>query len=318
MMKLDKHFSPLQGRVAKLAAMSLPAAVLLLNVVGSAHAASVVFDYNSSSLYNLSTNAPSSGADNSGTPSTGVEGYMDSKLHVYDPNWNVTVYGAESSGSNTGGGYVGDSHVVYCATAAKSCTTSKEANLSNLYSLPFIETSGAFTSAPGNSGKSAIEMAFSGKTGDPVKVTSLSFAFEIFPDASCANGQSNCTVPDFTFILQSGASTIINATVAGIDPKTGVSGGATTVTDSNGSYNISCTVPTNKSPSLNPETADQCTGTMSFVFNTAISNPTLYFVDWPADVAVTNIDWGIPEPGSLALLGGGLLGLGLIRRRRRN
>ena len=87
--------------------------------------------------------------------------------------------------------------------------------------------------------------------------------------------------------------------------------------DTDGGFSWSCTNPSTSSPEKTHENDPQCTGTMDFTFNGALTNPTLYFIDWPDTIGITNIDWGVPEPGSLALLGSGLLGFGLIRRRRR-
>jgi hypothetical protein len=284
--------------------LALPAAALLVNMSGSAAQAGILFNFNSSSLYDTSGKDPNGIGDNSA-----IQHYMEgaSLLDTAVTGWTVSVSGAQSSGSPTNPGYDADGHVV-CAgnTYKKNCIPD---TLSTKYDTPYIMTSGQYQMPKGSqdAGNNAIKMVFGGGVG----VVSLSFDFEIMPNLDCANGSSReCDNPNFTFLMTDAAGTVEDVTVDAVEP---------------GGSSINCPDIGKYSPESGKsvETADQCMGSMSFTFASTIVDPTLEFIDWPATLAVTNIDWGlpdpdpdpVPEPSSILLLGAGLVGLRLFRRR---
>lgn len=323
----DRAFSSLHNRAAKLALAAAPAAWVLMSISASPAQAQIVFQFNSQALLNDAgangTTDPSNPSNVYNSPNNvgDIQTYMDGLLTNFHSGWSVTVLGAMvtggygaynhtthnyAQGNNTG--YTADGNVL-CANTSSGCTSN---TLAAILGMPVVATNGQLQvdstgksvtvpagADPNSVGDDAISMAF----GGGVKVTSLTFSFEIFPDASCANGHGTCSVPDFNFLMKDGNGNVIeNVPVNAVFP---------------GTSGLDCPTEATRSPAQGTNaTADQCIGTMSFSF-AAVTNPTLEFIDWPDTIGITNIDWGVPEPGSLALLGSGLLGFGLIRRRRR-
>jgi hypothetical protein len=197
-----------------------------------------------------------------------------------------SLLGAAGSVAVTGAvganGYTGDGHVVGPCVG------------SNCTSTTLAATGGTFII--NGSGSNDILMTFSG-----LKIYSVSFDLEIFPDGSCpilssanCGGSGNPNQPDFTF-------------------------------DANGSAVYTWlaqtpTSPNNHSPasgSTNAELAPQLLITTPVTFTFPSGVTTLEFDDWPATIGIDNLQiTTIPEPASIVLLGSSLLAsLPFLRRR---
>lgn len=301
-----KHLARVPVRVrARRSFVAVLAAMVLLTMSGSAaRAGSYLFNFNSSSLYNSSTTT-------AGPPTTdnsaAISAYMDTLLPAGS---GVTVAGAASSGSPTNPGYAGEGYVVCTSGGSGSgCTPD---TLATKYQTPFLVTDGSVQVG----GNNAITMAFTGN----IEVSSLTFDFEIFPNASCPNGNTCNPQPDFNFKMTTGSSTVENCTVFGVLPGSALTTTAPAcATGAISSFSGGPSASTNtSSPNGTPQLASQYLGTMTFNFTTPVTNPTLSFIDWPATIGVTNIQLTtvpVPEPSSLFMLVSGLIGLGIILRR---
>ena len=298
---------------ARRSLIALPAAVLLLTMSGlAAQADSIVFNFNDPTLlpYNTSTQTASPSNTNN---SLAVTNYMNSLLGTAG---HVTVTGATASGSPTNAGYSGEGYVVCTSATVKSNCISD--TLATEYKTPFLMTN---SSAPYNSDNS-INMAFTGG----IQVSSVTFAFEIFPDNTCPDADTCATMPDFTFTMTNtnGLTVDESCTVSALEPgsaptTTGPLGCATgTIASLVGGPGGSANTNSANSAS---EASAQYLGTMTLSF-ASVTNPTLHFQDWPATIGIANLTIGtpptkVPEPSSLAMLASGLIGIGIARRRRR-
>jgi hypothetical protein len=240
----------------------------------------------------LGTNSSGGSGDNSNT--TAVQNYMQGVLGAAG---HVTVTGAFASSS-----YNGDGHVAGPGNGSKSATLATwDFTHQQLLTTPKPFIMNNQNNDPTNSASQSIVMTFTN-----IKITGVSFNYEIFPDAS----GTSTNPPDFTFGTNTNASIF---TVVGVVP------GTTTGTDNaNGTLLQSWSHSPNSGPS-GKETSPQLIGSYSNL-NLGAGVTQLSFDDWPAHIAINNLEiytdpLATPEPASFILLAiGGLAGLPFLRR----
>ena len=233
----------------------------LLCMAAAAVSAQAGITFNYGSLANNATDAQ-------------IQSFMNGKL---SGGASVTVTGAVASNS-----YTGDGHAVGPCTGS-SCS-----------SVTLDNTDGTFIMNA--SGSNQIDMTFSG-----LKIYSVSFDYEIFPDGTCANGNNGCgsNWPDLTFTA--GGTTYLDAQA--VMPGT------------HGTYSHSPA-----SGSTSNETAPQLIGSWAGNVGGSAGVTTLDFIDWPATIAIDNLQINTvsptPEPSAIVLFGSVALLFGWMLRKR--
>ncbi len=261
----------------------LPAFILgALLVIGpassNAFASTITFNFNSLS---------------DGGNNASVQTYMRGAIQAATGVAN----GVAVNGAGVEKDYTGDNHVV----GPVSGYTVTSLTLGN--SDGGVKHSGSWDAYLYNSDAIKIDMLFS------LPIYSVSFDYEIFPNGSCANPPSTCSVyPDFTF--KADGSTILHSD--SLDPEAAGYPGLYTHSPYSGSVNKE------KSPQLLAVSS-------TYTFASGVTH--LEFYDWPerigidnlvitTDPPVTNQQIPTPEPSSMLLVGAGVIGLFVVRRKK--
>ncbi len=269
--------------------------------------ADVLFNFNSA------TSGPSL---SEGASLASIQSYMNAVLLASGcSGCSVTVLGAAVD--NT---WNGDGHTVGTTSKSETLGNTDGATANNI--APVTNTKDNFLATTNDSGtqmtnpnsnSGVISMVFTGIT-----VSSLSFDYEIFPDASCTSltgsncgGAGNPDLPTFEFttgaISKSSNGTAV-FTTNGVAPGSGDGNNKTSPTDG-----------------TNKETAPQYIGTSGSI--TGLSATELNFFDWPATIGIDNLDISYtttttttssstPEPGAIVLFATMLLGVLILKNKR--
>ncbi len=223
--------------------------------------AAIVFDFNSIALSGSASNGLGATAS-----SATIQSYMTTALQTQSGNSNASVAVTGALATKT---YNGENHVVGQTLGTSDGGVAHSAPndtfiVNNNFGLYGGTASNYFTLVLSN-----------------YLVSSISFDYEIFPDASCAAGstcaksnQTNANWPDMKVLAGTSTSSLTEY------------------------WNKLAPVPGNST------TDPQALGTMTLYFPSPVS--VIRFSDWPAEIGIDNLKLTtnrVPEPGTLPLLG---------------
>lgn len=282
------------------------AALFVFGASASAYAGPITFTFDT-------TTTPSCTGLSGGAAPTTIQSYMNCVLGgTYVTSVSSGAIASKGAAAGTGGtsataGYTADGHVVGTGSPLTSLTLGNTNNAT---------VDGApLTAGPADAfimtGLSSSQFSFQFGNGFTIAAGStITFDYEIFPNASCARlysatystacgGPGNPNLPDFKFQIDGSPA---GPTMWGVQPGT------------SSTYANSPAMPTG-------ETAPQNMGIFTYTVGSALVNPNLAFVDWPATIGIDNLSItpppppSVPEPVTLVLVGLGMAGLRSYRRR---
>jgi len=279
------------------------AALLAFGVGTSAYAGPITFTFDA-------TTTPVCAGLAGGANIVAIQAYMNCVLgggsYVTVNPGAIATKGAAAgiTGTTAAAGYTADGHAV--GVTGQSLTLGNTENATSASSpLTPNATGDAYLINDSLTSISNDRVSLQFKNGFTIAANSqITFNYEIFPDNTCtalntACGVSNANRPDFEFY--------INGVQAAGSPLLGNTPGGGTYT-----YSPAKT---------GGETAPQSLGVFSYnVGSTALVNPLLEFVDWPATIGVDNLSLtrqtqSVPEPVTFTLLAIGMAGVRTYRRR---
>ncbi len=211
---------------------------------------------------------------------------------------------AGTAGTTVAAGYTADGRATGVTGSGQSLTLGNTENAASATSPLAAGPADAFIMNNALANSSYTSFSFQFGNGFTIAAGSqIKFDYEVFPDASCTAlntscGTSNANRPDFDFFINSVQA---GSTQFGDTPGTG------------GTYTYSPGMP-------GGETAPQKMGIFTYTVGSALVNPLLAFVDWPATIGIDNFtvttpNQSVPEPVTLTLLAVGMAGLRTYRRR---
>ncbi|MEP7207143.1 MAG: PEP-CTERM sorting domain-containing protein [Casimicrobiaceae bacterium] len=247
--------------------------------------------------------------DTIGTGANAVKTYMNGVLGTAGSS--LTVSSVTNAGVLSNNAYTGDGYVVgpvVNGVVVPATLGSTNGGIAHALS----------TTSPDkylfNSGADRITITFASA------IYGISFDYEIFPDGTCPNPGSP------TANLNKGCTSTSNANWPDFDLMAGTTAPLTLMFHTDGIVPVApgYTHSTHSGIVAN-EPAPQFLGNSGPIFF-ASGVTTLQFVDWPQRIGIDNLvictaactprQFNVPEPGSLALLGLGIAGLGAMRRRK--
>ena len=221
-----------------------------------------------------------------GATNSMVQQYLNNQLGA----GMIIVTGAAASRT-----YTGDNFVVYSTSNRRYITLGTTDGATSPTDTTHFDANGNDTFLYNAGPNPSAQSTFGVPGGDKITMTfkipilSISFDWEVFPNGDCGTcSSSSPNWPDFDL-------------VAGMS-------GAQTPTDTFSSSDFPVAKPSGNNYA-------QGLGTFSATFSQPVNY--LEFVDWPDRIGIDRLDptFNVPEPGSLLLVGIGLAGFALRRRR---